>query len=95
MDVRFTAIGDPDLARLRTWLAEPHVSEWWGPPNSEAELRDEYGPPNRCEEPTRCFIVHVDGRTIGMVQTYGRANDRRRRQPALVAPPGEARLHPF
>jgi aminoglycoside 6'-N-acetyltransferase len=88
MEVRFTAIGDTDLARLRTWLAEPHVSEWWGQPKSEAELRDEYGPPIRCEGPTRCFIVHVDGRAIGMVQTY-RWADYRAAAENIGAEPGE------
>jgi aminoglycoside 6'-N-acetyltransferase len=48
---------------LHRWLAEPHVAEWWGEP-------EDYGPSIDGTEPSRCYVVHLDGDPIGMIQTY-------------------------
>jgi aminoglycoside 6'-N-acetyltransferase len=60
---RFTPLTRNDLPLLQRWLSEPHVSEWWGEP-------EDYGPSIAGTEATRCYIAHLNGEPIGMIQTY-------------------------
>ncbi len=59
-----------DLPLLWEWLGQPHVAAWWGLGSSLEELRAEYLPALTGADSTRCFLMLLDGREIGMVQTY-------------------------
>jgi RimJ/RimL family protein N-acetyltransferase len=59
----FAPLTRDDLPRLHRWLAEPHVAQWWGEP-------EDYLPSIEGTEPSRCYIAHLNGDPIGMLQTY-------------------------
>ena len=43
---QFRTMSADDLPLLRTWLARPHVREWWGDPREQFELvRDDLDDP--------------------------------------------------
>ena len=55
---------------LREWLLRPHVAEWWGPAESIDELRESYIAGVEQRSTTRAYIVRVDERPIGFIQSY-------------------------
>lgn len=68
LSVRPMTLGDlPDVTR---WVNEPHVARWWDEHRSTQQVLDYYGPALRGEEPTRLFVLEVNGRSIGFVQDY-------------------------
>ncbi|HEY5818327.1 MAG TPA: GNAT family N-acetyltransferase [Mesorhizobium sp.] len=62
----FRAVTEEDLPLIARWLAEPHVAEWWGDPDSEiADIRDHMD--SISVEP---LIVELAGRAIAYLQSY-------------------------
>jgi uridine kinase/RimJ/RimL family protein N-acetyltransferase len=60
----FAPLGLKDLPLLDAWLAAEHVSAWFGPPaNAEQDPLGEQDAVSR-------FVVVLDGRPIGLIQTY-------------------------
>ncbi|GAA1867923.1 GNAT family N-acetyltransferase [Asanoa iriomotensis] len=53
---------DADIAPLAVIRSAPEVTLWWGP-------EDDY-PAAVAEDLDRTYVVEVDGRTVGAVQTY-------------------------
>ena len=58
--IEFRPFTDEDLPRLREWLEREHVRLWWREP-IEHEL---------AEDPSGRFVILVDGRAAGMIQSY-------------------------
>ena len=58
--IEFRPLAESDLPLLRTWLEREHVRLWWREP-IEYEL---------AQELTGRFVIVVDGRSAGMIQTY-------------------------
>ena len=58
----------------RRWLLEPHVRRWWN--DDPAETRypertlDKWRARIRGEEPTRMYLIQLDERPIGVIQSY-------------------------
>ncbi|MFL6060208.1 MAG: GNAT family N-acetyltransferase [Marmoricola sp.] len=68
LSIRPMTPGDlPDLVR---WINEPHVVRWWDEHRTAEQVAAYYGPALRGEEPTRLFVLEVNGRSIGFVQDY-------------------------
>lgn len=63
---RFRPIVESDLPLLRRWLAEPHVREWWGEPDSELNLIEE----NFGLDWIDSFLVTYAGRPFAYIQCY-------------------------
>ncbi|MDQ2951853.1 MAG: acetyltransferase [Chloroflexota bacterium] len=67
-----------DTPLLRRWLLEPHVRRWWNDDPDERDYPDgtlaEWMTAIRGEDPTDMFVIHLDGRPIGVIQSY-RVND--------------------
>jgi len=63
----FRAVTEADLPMLGSWLAEPHVAEWWddGPGAALAEIVEAMD-----SVETEPLIVELDGRPIAYVQSY-------------------------
>ena len=59
-----------DLPFLREWLLRPHVAEWWGPADSEDELREDYLAHDREPNATRAFIAYQGPNPAGFIQAY-------------------------
>jgi aminoglycoside 6'-N-acetyltransferase len=58
--IAFRPFTAEDLALLRVWLEREHVRLWWREP-IEHEL---------AEDPAGRFVILVDGRPVGMIQSY-------------------------
>ena len=53
------------------WLSDPEVYRWvGGHPRPYSELCAKYLPRIRGDEPTRCFLIRLDGEAIGHIQSY-------------------------
>lgn len=70
--VRFRPLAEPDLPRLRDWLARPHVREWWAADdgNTLDDVRVKYLPRIAGASPVRCFIAEQAGEPFGFIQSY-------------------------
>jgi RimJ/RimL family protein N-acetyltransferase len=55
---------------LHAWLCRPHVSEWWGPCPSRAEVEETYLPMTDSGSATRGHIAMLRGQPIGFIQSY-------------------------
>jgi aminoglycoside 6'-N-acetyltransferase len=65
---------EEDLALARRWLLEPHVRRWW---NDDPEERDypegtleEWRVAINGDDPTDMFLIAMEGRPIGVIQSY-------------------------
>jgi aminoglycoside 6'-N-acetyltransferase len=64
--VHFVPVGDEHLALLASWLAEPHVRQWWGDPGVEIELIRT----GRATGEADGYVAFVDGEPVGFVQSW-------------------------
>jgi aminoglycoside 6'-N-acetyltransferase len=58
--IEFRALAETDLPLLRSWLEREHVRLWWREP-IEYEL---------AQELQGRYVIVVDGREVGLIQTY-------------------------
>lgn len=68
--ISFRPLTVDDIPMLHDWLARPHVSEWWGRPDSLAEVEADYLPMIRPESTTRGYIASFAEEQIGFIQSY-------------------------
>lgn len=68
--IDFQPLREAELALLHGWRQREHVARWWGEPPSLQEVRDEYLPAIRGEEPTEAYLILREGLPIGFIQTY-------------------------
>jgi aminoglycoside 6'-N-acetyltransferase len=92
--VGFAALSEDDFEQLRAWLCEPHVSRWWGEPPTLEQVRDQYARLVAHADATRCYIVSLDARRVGMVQAYP-WSDNPGEAAEIGALPGEAGIDYF
>lgn len=57
-----------DFGLLATWLAEPHVHRWWHHDFTAAAVERDFGPTVDGDDPSRDYIVDLDGAPIGVIQ---------------------------
>lgn len=71
---RFTPLREEDLPLARRWLLEPHVRRWWNDDPEEHDYPEgtlnEWRKAIRAEDPTDMFVIEMDGRPIGVMQSY-------------------------
>jgi aminoglycoside 6'-N-acetyltransferase len=72
MDFGFRPLEEADYGRLHRWLNEPHVVDSYGLGHrpTSPEVAAKYGRLVRGEDPTRAYVIEVDSRPVGYVQTY-------------------------
>ena len=68
--VTFAPLTNADLPMLHEWIQRPHVAEWWGAPESFAELSEDYAPAIAGSVTNACFIAHEGDRPVGFIQWY-------------------------
>jgi aminoglycoside 6'-N-acetyltransferase len=70
----FTALREDDLVLARRWLLEPHVRRWWNDDPAERDYPEgtleEWREAIRGEDPTDMFMILLDDRPIGVMQSY-------------------------
>lgn len=65
-----------DFPLFRDWLAAPHVRTWWpDEPLTVEGIEQSYGPCVDGTDPTRMFLVELDGEPVGMFQCYRHADN--------------------
>ncbi len=70
----FRRLTRDDVALLGTWLAAPHVREWWNHDPSPDAIERDFGDAIDGVEAGEDWIAELDGRPIGLVQ-YSRFAD--------------------
>lgn len=66
--IEFRPLAESDLPLLEDWLRREHVRRWWRDPVEEALA--EYRAAIEGRDPTDHFLIVLDGRPVGMTQTY-------------------------
>jgi RimJ/RimL family protein N-acetyltransferase len=69
-DLSFRPMTEADLPLLHVWLQRPHVRRWWGEERTLEQVAEHYLPAIEGRDPTDHYFVLLDGRPVGMVQTY-------------------------
>jgi aminoglycoside 6'-N-acetyltransferase len=66
--IEFPPLAKTDLPLVEEWLRREHVARWWRDDIRESVA--EYRGALEGREPTDHFLIEVDGRPVGMIQTY-------------------------
>lgn len=66
-DISFEPVSDRHLPLLARWLAEPHLREWWGDPETELSYICDM---IEGRDTTRPFVFSVDGEPVGYIQYW-------------------------
>jgi aminoglycoside 6'-N-acetyltransferase len=66
--IEFEPLRKEDLPLVREWLGREHVRRWWR--DSIQESVDEYERAIEGLDPTDHYLIVLDGRPIGMIETY-------------------------
>lgn len=66
--ITFRRMTRADFERLATWLAEPHVHRWWHHEFTAEAVERDFGPTVDGDDPSRDYIVDLDGAPIGVIQ---------------------------
>jgi aminoglycoside 6'-N-acetyltransferase len=59
-----------DLPLLYEWLMRPHIRRWWDDGETFEEIADHYLPDIEGREPTDVYVIQLEGRDAGFIQTY-------------------------
>ena len=71
MEIAFRPLRQDDLPRLHQWLQRPHVRRWWGDEYEHFEaVVAHYGPALEGSDPTDLYVILLDGRPGGYIETY-------------------------
>ena len=68
--VGFRPLEASDLRLLHEWLQREHVGRWWTEHRTYADVVAHYRPAIEGRDPTDHYLVLLDGRPIGFVETY-------------------------
>jgi aminoglycoside 6'-N-acetyltransferase len=67
----FRAMTRADFRDVVRWQSQPYVARWWqGEARDVAGAEAHYGPALDGTDPTRMWVLEVNGRSVGMVQDY-------------------------
>jgi aminoglycoside 6'-N-acetyltransferase len=66
--IEFRPLAEDDLTVVEEWLRRDHVARWWR--DDIGESLAEYRAALEGREPTDHYMIVVDGRDVGMIQTY-------------------------
>jgi RimJ/RimL family protein N-acetyltransferase len=69
--IAFRRLTDDDVPLMHRWLNQTAIKRWWDDSTATLEqVRDYYGPAIRGDEPTQPFVIELDGRPVGYIQSY-------------------------
>jgi aminoglycoside 6'-N-acetyltransferase len=69
--IEFRPLAEDDLPVVFMWLRKPHVSKWYATaPDTFAEVAAKYGPRTLEGNAVRAYMIAMEGRDIGYIQTY-------------------------
>jgi len=71
VDLAFRPMEATDFGKVAQWQSAPHVASWWDSRSrDEQSVRERYLPRLRGDEPTRMWVVEIDGAPAGFLQDY-------------------------
>ena len=70
MRIEFHPLTAADLPQLHDWLQREHVKRWWREHDTLEQVVAHYLPSIEGSEPTDHYLIVVDERPAGMVETY-------------------------
>jgi aminoglycoside 6'-N-acetyltransferase len=73
--LHFRRLARSDFPRVVSWLAQPHVAEWWGTPLGLVEVEAQYGPCVDGTDPTMVFVGAQGSTDFALVQIYRLADN--------------------
>ena len=68
--IAFRPLVEDDLVRFHAWLQRPHVKRWWRHRETYEQVVAHYLPCIEGREPTDHYVILLDGRPVGVIQTY-------------------------
>lgn len=68
--IELTRLTRDDLPLLFVWRRREHVERWWRGPETYEQIVEHYLPAIEGREPSDHYLIVLDGRPIGMIQTY-------------------------
>jgi RimJ/RimL family protein N-acetyltransferase len=69
--IGFRPLTRADFPNVVTWQRQPHVSRWWQDEAVDvAAAENHYGPALDGTDPTRLWVVELNGRSVGLLQDY-------------------------
>ena len=66
----FRPLTRADFRLVHRWVNAPHVATWWDDLPTLAAVEADFGPGVDGDDPTDYFAIEVDGRPVGIIQTY-------------------------
>jgi aminoglycoside 6'-N-acetyltransferase len=69
-EISFRPMIRADLPVVHEWLNREHVRRWWRDSRRLEQVEARYGPAIDGDEPTQMFVIEIDGRPAGSIQTY-------------------------
>ena len=67
----FRPLTRADFADVVRWQSQPHVARWWQHEATDlAAAEEHYGPALDGDDPTRLWVLEVNGRSVGLLQDY-------------------------
>lgn len=64
--ITFVPFADAHAPLMHDWLRRPHVAEWWSEPPTLDEIVEEYVTLHEVDP----YVVQLDGRPVGFIQSY-------------------------
>jgi aminoglycoside 6'-N-acetyltransferase len=69
--IGFRVLTRADFPDVAAWQRQPHVSRWWQDEATDVDAAEEhYGPALDGDDPTRMWVLEVNGRSVGLLQDY-------------------------
>jgi len=73
--IGFRRLTRADFADVVTWQSQPYVASWWQDEAVDvAAAEAHYGPALDGADPTRMWVVELNGRSVGLLQDYAIAD---------------------
>ena len=69
-EIGFRPLGRDDLGLMHEWLRRPHVRRWWDEHSSYEDVARHYLPAIEGRQPTDLYLILLDGRPVGFIQSY-------------------------
>lgn len=70
MSIRFVRLAADDLVQLHAWLQQPHVARWWRDLETYEKVVADHMPSIEGRDPTDHYVIVVNERPVGMIQSY-------------------------
>lgn len=68
--IEFTPLREDDLELVHAWIDREHVRPWWDPWETIEQVRGGYLPAIEGRDPTDVYLIVLDERPVGLIQTY-------------------------